>query len=72
MLKNRLKNYCASILASQSLSLLSFEVSDVTCWGGCGIANVTSESVGGSGIGRASVAMGSDSKTTLLLINHLT
>ena len=48
--KKNEKNYCASILASQSLSLLSFDVSAVTCWGGSGIVGNASDSVGGSGI----------------------
>jgi hypothetical protein len=58
--KKNKKNYCASILASQSLSsVLSLEVSGVTCLGGSGNVVAASASTGASGIvGNASSSLG--------------
>jgi len=59
--KNKLKkNYCTSILASQSFSSSSFVVSVVTCLGGSGNVADTSDSIGGSGVGEASTFIWSE------------
>jgi hypothetical protein len=65
--KNNKKNYCASILASQSLSsVLSFEVSVVTCWGGSRNVGAASASTGASGTGGNTSASLGESKVEVI------